>query len=48
MSSSHALQAVRNTVRGAEQTLIGLSHDLHAHPEVTWEEHRSADRVAAP
>jgi hypothetical protein len=35
-------------VRGAEQILIGLSHDLHAHPEVTWEEHRSADRVAAP
>src|ERR1700685_1014966 len=47
MSSPHAVKAIRDAVRGAEQNLVGLSHDLHAHPEVAWEEHRSADRVAA-
>jgi metal-dependent amidase/aminoacylase/carboxypeptidase family protein len=47
MSSPPAVKAIRDTVRGAGQILVGLSHDLHAHPEVAWEEHRSADRVAA-
>jgi amidohydrolase len=47
MSSPPGVKAIRDAVRGAEQILVGLSHDLHAHPEVAWEEHRSADRVAA-
>jgi amidohydrolase len=29
-------------------TLLALSHDLHAHPETAWEEHRSVARTADP
>jgi amidohydrolase len=29
-------------------SLMALSHDLHAHPETAWEEHRSVARTADP
>ena len=29
-------------------TLLALSHDLHANPELAWEEHRSVGRTAEP
>ncbi|MDV6245528.1 M20 family metallopeptidase [Rhodococcus opacus] len=38
--------AVRDGARRAEDRILALSHDLHAHPEVAWEEERSCVRVA--
>jgi amidohydrolase len=38
---------VRNAVRRLAPGLLALSHDLHAHPELAWSEHRSSRRVAA-
>lgn len=38
--------AVRDGARKAEDRILALSHDLHAHPEVAWEEERSCVRVA--
>ncbi|MBW3659103.1 MAG: amidohydrolase, partial [Actinobacteria bacterium] len=39
-------QATRQRIDGAAEALIGLSHALHAEPEVGFEEHRSSARVA--
>ena len=36
-----------STVEGSLEALVSLSHDLHAHPETSFEEHRSAATVAA-
>ncbi|GAB3849032.1 M20 family metallopeptidase [Nesterenkonia populi] len=33
------------TVREQQDALLGLSHDLHAHPEIRWEEHRSVEAI---
>jgi amidohydrolase len=41
-----AKEAARRTVEGALDRLVGLSHDLHAHPETAFEEERSAARTA--
>lgn len=30
-----------------EQAMIAFRRDLHAHPELPWEEKRTTDRVAA-
>ena len=38
---------IAGTVRGAREQLTGLSHRLHAHPEVAWAEERAAAWVAA-
>ncbi len=38
--------AMRGVVDAARQDLLGLSHALHADPEVGFEEHRSSRRVA--
>jgi amidohydrolase len=38
---------VRDAVRRLAPTLVALSHDLHAHPEPAWAEHRSSRRLAA-
>lgn len=38
--------AARQVVDGAREDLIGLSHALHADPELGFEEHRSSRRVA--
>lgn len=34
------------TIEGLTPDLIALRHDLHAHPELGFEEHRTAERVA--
>lgn len=39
--------AIRTTGDGAVDGILALSHDLHAHPEIAWEEVRSCARVAA-
>ncbi len=39
--------AVRLAVDRATPRILALSHDLHAHPEIAWEEVRSCARVAA-
>ena len=38
---------ITETVAGARERLTGLSHRLHAHPEVAWAEVRAAAWVAA-
>ncbi|MVA74588.1 amidohydrolase [Auraticoccus sp. F435] len=40
------LAAVEAAVGGLSETLVGLSHDLSEHPEVAFEEHRSAETLA--
>jgi amidohydrolase len=44
---SASKEQVRRAVDSASDRLIELSHDLHAHPELAWEEHRSVGRVAS-
>lgn len=39
--------AVSATAERTTETILALSHDLHAHPEIAWEEVRSCARVAA-
>ena len=38
--------AVRVAIDRVADRILALSHDLHAHPEVAWEEERSCTRVA--
>jgi amidohydrolase len=38
---------VRAAVVRIAPALVALSHDLHAHPELAWSEHRSSRRLAA-
>jgi amidohydrolase len=40
-------ESIAGTVTGARDRLTGLSHRLHAHPEVAWAEERAAAWVAA-
>jgi amidohydrolase len=40
-------ESIAGTVTGARDQLTGLSHRLHAHPEVAWAEERAAAWVAA-
>jgi amidohydrolase len=35
----------QSAVRGRAEALVSLSHDLHAHPETAFEEHRAATAV---
>lgn len=37
---------ILKTIEGLTPNLIALRHDLHAHPELGFEEHRTAERVA--
>ena len=39
--------AARATVSGAASTIVELSHRIHAHPEIAWEEERAASWVGA-
>ena len=39
--------AMAGTVTAARDQLTGLSHRLHAHPEVAWTEERAAAWVSA-
>lgn len=38
--------AIRSGVDRVRDRILALSHDLHAHPEIAWEEVRSCARVA--
>jgi amidohydrolase len=45
MSREEALAIVETVVDKREDELIDLRRDLHAHPELSWEERRSTDLV---
>ncbi len=52
-SASSAASSAARTAAAAQlarhsDALIALSHDLHANPELSWEEHRSVVRTAEP
>lgn len=50
MSASSTLaphRSVAERVDALAPELIALSHDLHAHPELAWQEHRSSAALAA-
>ncbi len=48
MSSPPSLKATcQQRLNASRDALIGLSHQLHADPETSWQEHRSVDRVAS-
>ena len=38
---------VHNRIAGYAQEMTGWRQDLHAHPEIAFDEHRTSDRVAA-
>ncbi|BBY64562.1 M20 family metallopeptidase [Mycolicibacterium helvum] len=40
-------ETVRSAIDRARDRILALSHDLHAHPEIAWEEVRSCARVAS-
>ncbi|BBY27002.1 M20 family metallopeptidase [Mycolicibacterium sediminis] len=44
--STTLADGVRDAAGRATDTILRLSHDLHAHPEIAWEEVRSCARVA--
>ena len=39
-------EQIRRAVAGARDQLVGLSHEIHAHPELAFEEHRAAAALA--
>src|SRR5487761_647031 len=39
-------QQIADRITAAAGTLVGLSHDIHAEPELAFEEHRSVAKVA--
>ena len=40
--------AATTHLEAVNDSLLSLSHDLHANPELAWEEHRSVQRTAEP
>ncbi|MFS3128269.1 amidohydrolase [Nocardioides sp. Bht2] len=44
---SAALDLLRATILDAEPELLEFRRDLHAHPELSWQEARTTERVAA-
>jgi amidohydrolase len=46
-SALDAKQAARDTVVSNERSLVDLSHRIHAHPELKWEETRSSAWTAS-
>ncbi|MBN9621679.1 MAG: M20 family peptidase, partial [Actinobacteria bacterium] len=41
-----AKAAAQTEVMARSESLIELSHDIHDDPELSWEEHRAAARIA--
>jgi metal-dependent amidase/aminoacylase/carboxypeptidase family protein len=46
MTGSHK-DAVRASIHANREGLVGLAHDIHAHPEISYREVYSAERAAA-
>jgi amidohydrolase len=46
MSREEALAVVETVVEKREDDLVDLRRDLHAHPELSWEERRTTDLVS--
>ena len=46
MSRQEALAIVETVVDKREDDLVDLRRDLHAHPELSWEERRTTDLVS--
>ncbi len=42
-----AKDRVRESIRSRSELLIDVSHDIHAHPELCFEEHHAHDRLTA-
>ncbi len=47
MNADALAERVRAVVERSRDDLVRVSHDLHAHPEIRWEEHRSAALLCA-
>ncbi len=47
MDHSQEIAAIRETVRALTPEAAALRHELHAHPEIRFEEHWTADRISA-
>jgi amidohydrolase len=46
MSRQEALSIIETVVDKREDDLVDVRRDLHAHPELSWEEHRTSDLVS--
>ncbi|MFI1290204.1 M20 family metallopeptidase [Streptomyces sp. NPDC020792] len=46
MTSAELKERCRDTVTRAQDQVLALSHSLHAEPELAYEEHRSARKIA--
>ncbi len=46
MPLTEAKQAVRDELRKHKEEILELNHAIHADPEISWEEHRAAARIA--
>ncbi|MFJ2718063.1 M20 family metallopeptidase [Streptomyces sp. NPDC087437] len=46
MTSAQLKERCRDTVTRAQDQVLALSHSLHAEPELAYEEHRSAGKIA--
>ncbi|MEV5004152.1 M20 family metallopeptidase [Streptomyces sp. NPDC055692] len=46
MTSAQLKERCRDTVTRAQDQVLALSHSLHAEPELAYEEHRSARKIA--
>lgn len=45
MSRSSAISAIDGVIAELEPELIALRRDLHAHPELSWQEHRTTEAL---
>ncbi len=46
MTLAEAKQAVRDELEKNKDAILELNHAIHADPEISWEEHRAAQRIA--
>ena len=47
MTLAEAKQAVRDELEKHKDVILELNHAIHADPEISWEEHRAALRIAS-